>query len=94
MLYRDRQPVGRLDQGRVHITRDISFRHSRISRLQVLFAIGIQTALRCAHRDDMAESIAALDSHIIRHRPQTVSRIEVPVALGVLCPSPQTLAGV
>src|SRR5579859_3790794 len=90
MFHRNRQSIRGLDERSIHVARDVSLFPLRIAGSNVIFAVLIQPALWRTHRYDMTKTVAALHAHVVGHRSQPVSRIEISVAQRVLGAAPKS----
>jgi len=92
VLERNRKAVGSLDERSVQIAGDVALGPPGIRSRHMRLAILIKAALRRTHGDEVVESIAALDTHVIRDWPQPMRRIKVAVSLSMNGSPPQTFA--
>src|ERR1700733_6914537 len=60
----------------------------------MLFAILVERSLRTAHRNDVAKTVSALDTHVVGNGPQSMRRIQVTISFRVLVAPPQALPGI
>ena len=89
MLQQDCAAFCRLDQRGVHVAGDVLLRPLGVALRHFLLTPFRQSRLAGRHRHHVLEAVAAVDSHILGHRTESVRRIEIGVALGMREASPQ-----
>ena len=90
MFDHDRPPANGLDHADVDIAEHVAFVSLRRIGGDVCLRPVLQTAGRSAHRDQIVETIAAIDIQTIRHRSEAMRWIEVAIQLHRPGASPQS----
>ena len=83
-----------LYDARVHISKRVTLAPLFGLRWEVCFGVVLKPTGRTAHGNEMGKPVSAVYVHTVCDRPQTVTGIEVPVALHGVCSAPEPFVGV
>src|SRR6185369_124988 len=91
MLQHDRTAFGGFNDAGVVIAGLVDLFPLRVAGRYVVFAVSLQSEMSRAHRDNVVESVATIDRHILRHWAKSMGGIEIAVAQNMMSTPPKSL---